>query len=62
MVKTILQLTVKGTSRSGRQRKRWKNIIKDWKLGESVRAVEDREGFRRHLWCPRKIRCVFDDI
>ena len=50
MTKTILQGTVKGTRKRGRQRKRWEDNTKDWtglEFGESVRAVEDREGWRR---------------
>ena len=50
MVKTILQGEVKGTRRRGLQRKRWEDNVKDWAgldFGESVRAVEDRVGWRR---------------
>ena len=48
MAKTILQETVKGSRRRGRQSKRFKDI-KDWtglKSGESTRVVEDRAGWR----------------
>ena len=47
MVKTVLQGTVKGASRRGRQKKRWEDNIKEWMgmgFGDSLRAVEDREG------------------
>ena len=52
MTKTILQGTVKGTRRRDRQRRRWKDNIKDCtrlEYDEYVRAFEDRdrEGFRR---------------
>ena len=50
MVKIILQGTVKGSRRRGRQRKRWGNNIKDLTgldFGESFKAVEDRVGWRR---------------
>ena len=50
MAKTTLQGTIKGTRRRGRQRKRWEDNIKVWaglEFSESVRAVEDREGWRR---------------
>lgn len=49
MAKTILQGTVKGTRRRGRQKERWKDHIKDstrLEFGESIRAVEDRAGWR----------------
>ena len=49
MVKTILQGTVKGARRRGRQKKRWEDNIKEWTgmgLGDSLRAAEDREGWR----------------
>ena len=50
MVKTILQMTVKGTRRRGRQRKRWEDNIEDWTGLESSRSVRvdgDRVGWRR---------------
>ena len=50
MTKTILQGTVKGTRGRGRQRKNWEDNIKDLtglEYDESVRAVEDRVGWRR---------------
>ena len=48
--KTILQGTVKGGRRRGRQRKRWEDNIKDWtglEFGKSQRAVENREKWRK---------------
>ena len=45
LAKTILQGTVKGGSRQGRQRKRWEDI-REWtglEFGRSQRAVENRE-------------------
>ena len=44
--KTILQGTVKGERRRGRQRKRWEDNIREWtslEFGKSQRAVENRE-------------------
>ena len=44
--KLILQGTVKGGRRQGRQRKRWEDNIREWtglKFGKSQRAVENRE-------------------
>ena len=49
MAKTILQGTVKGARRRGRQKKRWEDNIKEWmgmEFGDSLRAVEDREGWK----------------
>ena len=51
MVKTILQWTVKGTRRRGRQKKRWEDNIKEWTgmdFGDSLRlrAAEDRERWK----------------
>ena len=48
LVKTILQGTVKGARRQGRQRKRWE-AIREWtglEFGKSQRAVENRERWR----------------
>ena len=46
LAKTILQCTVKGERRQGRQRKRWEDNIGEWtglKFAKSQRAVENRE-------------------
>ena len=46
LAKTILQGTVKGGRRQGRQRKRWEDDIREWtgvEFGKSKRAVENRE-------------------
>ena len=46
MAKTILQGTVKGARRRGRQKKRWEDNIKEWtgmEFGDSLRAAEDRK-------------------
>ena len=48
MAKTILQGTVKGARRRGRQ-KRWEGNIKEltgMEFGDSLRAAEDREGWK----------------
>ena len=45
LAKTILQGTVKGGRRQGRQRKRWKDNIREWtglEFAKSQRAVENR--------------------
>ena len=46
MVKTILQGTVKGARRQGRQKKRWEDNIREWtglEFAKSQRAAENRE-------------------
>ena len=48
--KTILQGTVKGGRRRGRQRKRWEDNIRDWtglEFAKSQRAVENRDKWRK---------------
>ena len=48
--KTILQGTVKGGRRQGRQRKRWEDNIREWtglEFGKSQRAVENRDKWRK---------------
>ena len=46
LAKTILQGTVKGGRRQGRQRKRWGDNIREWtglEFGKSQRTVENKE-------------------
>ena len=46
LAKTILQGTVKGGRRQGRQRKRWEDNIREWtglEFDKSLRAAENRE-------------------
>ena len=59
LAKIILQSTVKGERRQGRQRKRWEDTIREWtglEFAKSQRAVENRENgekwLQNHLWCP----------
>ena len=59
LAKTILQGTVKGGRRQGRQSKRWEDNIREWtglEFGKSQRAVENRESgenwLQNHLLCP----------
>ena len=50
LAKIILQGTVKGESRHGRQRKRWEDNIREWaglEFGRSQRALEKREKLRK---------------
>ena len=50
LAQTILQNTVKGGRRQGRQRKRWEDNIRECtglEFGKSHRAVENREKWRK---------------
>ena len=50
LTKTILQGTVKGRRRQGRQRKWWEDNIREWtglEFRMSQRAVENREKWRK---------------
>ena len=50
LAKTILQGTVKGGRRQGRQRKRWEDNIRKWTgldFGKSQRAVDNRGKWRK---------------
>ena len=71
LAKTILQGTVKGGRRQGRQRERWEDNIREWtglEFAKSQRAVENREK-RRKLVAkssmvpqrPSRLRDIDDD-
>ena len=50
LAKTILQGTVKGRRRQGRQRKTWEDNIREWtglEFGKSQRAAENGEKWRK---------------
>ena len=50
LAKTILQGTVKGGRRHGRQKKRWEDNIWEWtslEFAKSKRAVQNREKWRK---------------
>ena len=50
LAKTILQGTLKGGRRQGRQRKRWEDNIREWTglgFAKSQRAVENRGKWRK---------------
>ena len=52
LAETILQGTMKGGRRQGRQRKRWDDNIGEWtglEFGKSQRAVENREKWRKRV-------------
>ena len=63
LAKTILQSTVKGGRRQGRQKKKWEDIIREWtglEFTKSQRAVEKRKNggnwLLNHLWYPNDPR------
>ena len=63
LAKTILQGTVKGGGRQGRQRKRWEDNIREWTAWSSAsprgqwRTGENGENWlQNHLWCPNDPR------
>ena len=50
LAKTILQGTMEGGRRQGRQRKRWEDNIREWtglEFGKSQRAVENRGKWKK---------------
>ena len=50
LTKTILQDTVKGGRRQGRQRRRWEDNIREWtglEFGKSERAMENRGKWKK---------------
>ena len=50
LAKTILQGTVKGGKRQGKQKKRWEDSIREWtslEFSKSQRAVENRGKWRK---------------
>ena len=52
LAKTIMQGTVKGGRRQGRQKKRWENKIREWtglEFAKCQRAEENREKWRKLL-------------
>ena len=66
LAKTILQGTVKGGRRQGRQQK-WEENIREWtglEFGKSQRAVENREKWRKLITkssvVPQQPSCLRD--
>ena len=50
LAKTVIQGTVKGGRRQGRQRKTWEDNVREWtglEFANSQRAVENREKWRK---------------
>ena len=69
LAKTILQGTVKGKRKRGRQKKRWEDNIKEWTgmdFASSTRAAENRTKWKGllqiHLWCPDDLPRLWDRI
>ena len=59
LAKTVLQGTLKGKRKRGRQKKRWEDNIKEWTgmdFASSTRAAENRTRWKGivaiHLWSP----------
>ena len=63
LAKAILQGTVKGGRRQGRQRKRWKDNIREWTglefspspIGQWRTGENGGNLLRNHLWCPNDL-------
>ena len=69
LAKTILQGTVKGKRKRGRQKKRWKTISKSgqiWTLPAQLvqlKPGQDGKGLLQiHLWCPDDLPRLWDRI
>ena len=67
LAKTILQGTVKGHRKWGRQKKRWEDNIKEWTgidFASSTRAAENMTRWKGllqiHLWCPDDLPRLYD--
>ena len=63
MAKTILQGTVKGGRRQGRQRKKWEDNIREWTCPEFAKSQRQwrtgknyGNGLWNHLWCHNDTR------
>ena len=63
LAKTIVQGTVKGERRKGRQRKRWDDNIREWtslEFGKSQRewrtGKNGENWLQNRLWCPNDPR------
>ena len=72
LAKTILQGTVKGKRKRGRQKKRWEDNIKEYtgmdfasstRTGENrTRSIYGKGLLRSHLWCPDDVLRLWDRI
>ena len=70
LAKTILQGTMKGKRKKGREKKSWEDNIKEWtgmdfassKLGQ-LKTGQDGKGLLRiHLWSPDNLPRLWDRI
>ena len=59
LARTILEGTVKGGRRQGRQKKRWEDNIREWTglelpshRGQWRTGKNEENWLRNHLWCP----------
>ena len=69
LAKTILQGTVNGKRKRGRQKKRWEDNIKEWTgmdFASLTRVAENRTRWkgllRIHLCCPDNLPMLWDRI
>ena len=67
LAKTILQGTMKGKRRRGRQKKRWEDNFKEWTemdfAGSTTAADKKAKGLLRiNLWCPDDLPSFWDRI
>ena len=69
LAKPILQGTVKGKRKRGRQKKGWEDNIKEWTgmdFASSTRAAENNQDgkklLRIHLWCPDDLPRLWNRI
>ena len=69
LAKTILQGTVKGKRKRGRQKKRWEDNIKEWTGMDfpaqlrQLKTCQDGKGLLQiHLWCPDDLPRLWDRI
>ena len=67
LAKTILQGTVKGKRKRGRQKKRWEHNIKEWtdmdfaSSTKQLKTGQDGKGLLQiHLWCPGDLPRLWD--
>ena len=69
LAKTILQGTMKGKRKRGRQKKRWEDNIKEWTgmdlpahLGQLKTGQGGKGLLQIHLWCPDDLPMLWDRI
>ena len=61
LAKAILQGTVKGKRKRGRQKTRWEDNIKEW-TGMDFASSTGKGLLRIYLWCPNDLLKLWDRI